>query len=64
MLCSLSQLNTMEMDEIKALESELGLTVLAFSCHEAEPKKLDKAALDKIQGLESRLGVSLVAVNS
>ena len=64
MLCSLSQLNGMEMDEIKALELELGITVLAFSCHQAEPKKLDKDTLDRIQSLENRLGLSLVAVNS
>ncbi|MCG8567076.1 MAG: hypothetical protein MI747_18535 [Desulfobacterales bacterium] len=63
MLCSLSQLTPQQMNEIQALETDLNLKVLAFSCHDAEPKTLDKDTLDKIQAVEKKLGVSLVAVN-
>ncbi len=64
MLCSLSNLNSQDIDQVRTLEKELGITVLAFSCHEAEPALLDKETLDKIQAAEDRLGLSLVAVKS
>jgi len=64
MFCSLSNLEQTNVDEIKQLESELGITLLAFSCHSAKPSVLDKKKLEKIQSAESRLGLSLVAVDS
>lgn len=49
---------------ISLVESELGVTLLAFSCHDAEPALVDKKILDKIQSVEEKLGLSLVAVNA
>lgn len=62
MLCSLSNLKQPDVDQIKQLESELGITLLAFSCHNTKPSVLDKKALEKIQFAENKLGLSLVAV--
>jgi len=62
MLCSLSNLKDRDIEQIRQLESELGITMLAFSCHDAEPALLNKETLEKIQSMESRLGLSLVAV--
>ena len=62
MLCNLSNLNDKDIEQVKKLEKELGITVLAFSCHEAEPAMLDKSVLDKVQAAEKELGLSLVAV--
>ena len=64
MLCSLSNLKENQMQTIKELETELGVTLLAFSCHDAEPAMVGKDVLDKIQAAESKLGMSLVAVKS
>jgi hypothetical protein len=64
MLCSLSNLKDQDVQQIRQLESELGITVLAFSCHDAEPAPLNKETLEKIQSMEDRLGLSLVAVNT
>lgn len=64
MLCSLSNLKNQDIEQIKSLESDLGVTILAFSCHDADPSVLDKETLEKIQGLETKLGLSLVAVDS
>lgn len=63
MLCSLSNLKENDIEKIKTLETDLGMTVLAFSCHDAKPVQLDAEALKKIQALENKLGLSLVAVN-
>lgn len=64
MLCSLSHLKNQDVKEIENLESELGITVLAFSCHDAKPSALEQGSLEKIQSLEKRLGLSLVAVEA
>ncbi len=65
MICSLSSnLKETDVEQIKQLESELGVTVLAFSCHDFKPTELDKVSLDKIQSLEKNLGISLVAVQN
>ena len=64
MLCSLSNLNEQDLEQIQALESELGRPLLAFSCHEAKPAILDDAALKKIQEMEKKIGFALVAVES
>lgn len=63
MLCSIAtKLGETELGEIKALEQDIGRTVLAFSCHQVGPAPLDESQLEKIRQLEERLGVSLVAV--
>jgi hypothetical protein len=64
MICSLSSLNEGNLSEIKSLESELGQTLLAFSCHSLGPAKIDNDKLAKIQALEKKLGISLVAVEA
>ncbi len=63
MLCNLTNLNDKDLDQIKSLESNLGVTVLAYSCHDAPPATLEDETLVKIQTLENDLGVSLVAIN-
>ncbi|THB78616.1 MAG: hypothetical protein D3926_12770 [Desulfobacteraceae bacterium] len=64
MMCSLSNLKSQDIDEIQALESDLGVAVLAFSCHDAKLSELDAPTLEKIQALENKMGLSLVAVES
>ncbi|MCG8617069.1 MAG: hypothetical protein MI802_12690 [Desulfobacterales bacterium] len=64
MLCSLSNLKEQDVQEIRNIESDLGITLLAFSCHDVEPSILEKEKLDKIQSIEKKLGLSLVAVES
>ncbi len=56
-------LKDQDLDGIRSLETEMGKTVLAFSCHSAAPAKLDEPDLAKIQGLENDPGLSLVAVD-
>ncbi|HOD35470.1 MAG TPA: hypothetical protein PLR20_07665 [Syntrophales bacterium] len=62
MLCSYSNLNAGNLEEIKALEKEIGATLLSFTCRDISPTKIDETTLGKIKKLESRLGVALVAV--
>ena len=63
MLCSLAtKLDQKQLDEIGALERDLGVPVLAFACHSVESAAIDGGQIDKIKQLESTLGVSLVAV--
>ena len=63
MLCTLaSKLGDPELEEIKQLESELDVTILAYSCHQVEPAGVDDRQLARIRELEERLGLSLVAV--
>ena len=65
MLCSLAtKLDQRELGEVAALEKELGVTLLAFSCHDLEPAQTDERQLGRIREVEERLGVSLVAVKS
>jgi hypothetical protein len=64
MLSSLStKLGEKDLNVIKALEKELGKTLLAFSSYPVDPAEVDKEQLAKIQNIESQLGVSLIAVN-
>lgn len=63
MLCSLSHLNTQDLNQIKSVEAEVGQPLLAFSCHDLSPATLSAAQLEKIQALEKKLGVALVAVH-
>ena len=63
MLCSLATaLDRQQLDRIGALEKELGVPVLAFACHSAEPAVIGGGQVDKIREVERELGVSLVAV--
>jgi len=64
MLCSLSGLSDPQLDKIRSLESELGKTILSFSCHNAATASLEEADLAKIKSLENELGLSLVALES
>jgi 50S ribosomal subunit-associated GTPase HflX len=64
MLCSLAtKLDQKQLDEIGTLEKDLGVPVLAFACHQAEPAAIGDDKVAKIKELESKLGVSLVAVS-
>jgi hypothetical protein len=63
MLCSLAtKMDQKQLDEIGGLEKELGVPVLAFACHAAEPAEISGDQVAKLKELEGKLGVSLVAV--
>lgn len=63
MLCSLStKLAAEDLKAINALEKDLAMPLLAFSCHDLKPAEVNAEQLSKIQALEKRLGMSLVAV--
>ncbi|MFZ5451824.1 MAG: hypothetical protein ACOZF2_08150 [Thermodesulfobacteriota bacterium] len=65
MLCSLSpNLGPDALKDINALEQDLGMRLLAFSCYDLKATEITPAQLAKIQDLEKRLGMSLVAVSS
>jgi hypothetical protein len=64
MICSLSNLQSQDLDQIKSLETETGHTILAYSCHDAKMADLKAETLTKIQALEKKLGLSLVAVKA
>lgn len=66
MLCSLStKLGPEDLKAINALESELGIPILAYSCRDdLKPADLTAEQLAKIQALERKMGLSLVAVRS
>jgi len=63
MLCSLAtRVGERELAEIRTLEQGLGMTLLAFSCHDAEPAPATEEQIGQIRALEDRLGVALVAI--
>jgi hypothetical protein len=62
MLCSLSKVESLDLDAIQGLEKDLGKTLLAFSCHDLKPAEIKDEELSKINELENKLGVVLVAV--
>jgi hypothetical protein len=63
MLCSLATtLDQKQLDEIGALEKDLGVPLLAFACHAAEPAAIGDEQVARIKDVESALGISLVAV--
>ena len=63
MLCSLAtKLDQGQLDEISSLESELGVPILAFACHQLDAAPMDAAQIDRLTELENKLGVALVAV--
>ncbi|MCG8616079.1 MAG: hypothetical protein MI802_07665 [Desulfobacterales bacterium] len=64
MLCSFSNLDESAIKSIQALESEIGKSLISFSCHDVKAAALDDAVLDKIKKLEKELSVSLVAIDA
>lgn len=63
MLCSLAtKIGDDQLAQVKTLESELGVTMLAFSCLPLEPAEVDDAGIGRIKQLEDELGFALVAV--
>ncbi len=62
MICSLSKLDDKKLQEVQALEKNLGKPLLAFACYDTKPAQVDKEELSKINDLEHRLGITLVAV--
>lgn len=62
MLCSLSNLNSQDLNQIQSVETDVGQPLLAFSCHDISPATLSAEQLEKIQALEKKLGIALVAV--
>lgn len=63
MLCSLAtKLDQTQLDQIGALEKDLGTPLLAFVCHDAEPAAIGDDQVARIRRVEDELGVSLVAV--
>lgn len=64
MLCSFSNLDESALKSIQDLETELGKTLISFSCQDVKPAAIEDAALAKIQELEKKLSVSLVAVDA
>lgn len=63
-LCSFSKAGKGELDEIQALEKELGKTLLAFSCPEMKiAGDLSEEQLKKIHDLEKKLGIVLMALD-
>ena len=64
MICNLSSLKDNDLNDIVALEKDLGKTLLAFSCHDAKIAKVNEDQLNKIKALEAKMGISLVALDT
>ncbi len=64
MLCTLSNLKSDAVEQVRSLEQELNQTLLAFTCHDISPALVDADKLARIQDLEAKLGISLVAVEN
>lgn len=64
MLYSMANLGNDRIDKIKALENEIGKTMLAFSSQDLKPTDLSEDQLAKIKSLEESTGLILVAVNA
>ena len=62
MMCSLSKLESKELEAIQSLEQEMGRPLLAFSCHDIRTAELEAEQLAKIRDLEAKLGIYPVAV--
>jgi len=62
MLCSLSSIDQGKVEQIRSLEQEVGVRLLAFNCHDPKLAKLKDLQLEKVSALERKLGVVLVAV--
>lgn len=64
MLCSFSNLDENALKSIQALESEIGKSLISFSCQDVKYAALDDDVLEKVKKLEKELSVSLVAVEA
>lgn len=62
MLCSLSKIESTDLEAIQSLEKDIGKSLLAFTCHDVKPAEIKDEELAKISELEKKLGVVLVAV--
>jgi hypothetical protein len=64
MFCSSlsTKLGSNELQEVGALEEQLGVALLAFNCHALEAAPIANEQVAQIRDLEERLGVALVAV--
>lgn len=62
MMCSLARLDNDTIEAVKSLEKDIGKTILAYSCGEANPAALQDEELNKIKEVETKLGLALVAV--
>jgi hypothetical protein len=63
MLCGYSNLENAKIEKIKALEKEIGKTMLAVSCQAVQASELTEEQLKKIRDLEQSMGMVLVAIN-
>ena len=64
MICNLSNLKDNDVNDIAALEKDLGKTLLAFSCHDAKIADIGEDELNRIKALEQKMGISLVALDA
>ncbi len=62
MICSYASVEENKLKALQGLEKELGKTLLAFSCHDAQPAQLSPEQLERVQALEKELGVVVVAL--
>lgn len=62
-LCSFSKTGEGEVEEIEALEKELGVVLLAVKCPDLKTAEgLTEDKVNKIKALEKKLGVVLLAM--
>ena len=64
MLYSTTILDNEKVNEIKALENEIGKTVIALTGYNVRTTSLSEEQLYKVQEAEKKLGVVLVAVDA
>ncbi len=64
MICNLSRLDEAKIDAVRAVESKIGKTLLAFSCRDISPADLTAEELNQIREMENKLGLVLIAVKA
>ncbi len=64
MICNLSRLDEAKIDAVRAVESKIGKTLLAFSCSDISPADLSAEELNQIREMENKLGLVLIAVKA
>ncbi|NTW83434.1 MAG: hypothetical protein HGB36_08725 [Chlorobiaceae bacterium] len=62
MLSSLSKLTPAQLEAVRALEKEIGKTLLSYSGYDVVADDLAAHELEKVRELEKTLGTALVAV--
>ena len=62
MICSFARVQEDKLQEIRSLETDIGKTLLAYSCQDLIAAPLSDEDLVKIRGLEKKLDLVLVAV--